>query len=229
VSDCNLGRGLLVKRTSRVIDITTCACNCWPCETCGPLRQWRCEQDIIAGEPTTFITLGCLPSLYENEEEASVAMRKALPILVKRIRRKWGPRSFEYACYVEAFKTGWPHFHLACRAPYIPQKWLSEQWGDLTGAPVVWIETAGTAKQIAKYLCKYLTKAPVQFGKGKRYWYSQNYRPSPVLDRRRGDEDAEFYWTNNTIQQQVAIEMHEGAFPIVVNDDRVLLDRVFER
>lgn len=229
MSECNLGRGLLVKRTAWSIEISKCACGCWPCENCGPYRQWRCEQEIIAGEPTTFITLGCRTTLYNSPEEASVAMRRALPKLVKRIRRKFGKRSFEYACFVEAFKLGYPHFHLACRCPYIPQDWLSDQWRDLLDAPVVDIRTGGTPLQIAKYLCKYLVKAPVQFGKGKRYWYSQGYRPSPVLDRRRSSEEAEFYWRNNHMQQQVAIEMHEGAFPIVETADRVLLDRSFER
>lgn len=229
MSDCNLGRGLLVKRTAHVIEISACACHCWSCEKCGPIRQWRCEQEIIAGEPTTFITLGCRTGNYDTPEEARAHMGQAMPKLAKRIRRRWPAHEFEYAVYVEAFKKGYPHFHIACRAPYIPQKWLSKQWKALIDAPVVHLRTAGTARQIAKYLCKYLVKQPHQFGKAKRYWYSQNYRPMPVLDRRRSSEKADFYWRNNTLQQQVAIEMHEGAFPIVQTADRVLLDRSFEQ
>lgn len=223
------GKGCLVKVTPRAIDITACSCRCWSCEKCAPLRQWRCEQDIIAGEPTTFITLGCRPSRYESPDEARADMGRCFAKLAKRIRRKWPNHEFEYAAFWEAFKSGWPHVHIACRATYLPQKWLSKQWKNLLDAPVVHLRKAGTARQIAKYLCKYLTKQPHQFGKAKRYYYSQGYRSTPVMDDCRKRPPAQIRWVRDPLAVVVAQEMREGAFPIQVNAGRVLLVRQFEQ
>jgi len=217
------GKGTLVKYLRDAIVCSACSCRCWSCPDCGPKRRWRCEQEIITGEPSTFITLGCLPSRYDSPEEARADMGRAMPQLVKRIRRKWPDKEFEYAVYVEAFKSGWPHFHIACRAEYIPQPWLSKQWRDLIDAPVVWIEQAGTPAQIANYLCKYLTKDPHQFGTAKRYWYSQNYRTRPVMDEAARKRRFVVKWSRDHIQATVASLSHHSLIPIWNGPDRCVL------
>jgi len=222
------GTGTLVKSTAWAITLTSCSCRCWSCSDCGPRRQWQCEQEIVAGEPTTFITFGCQPNRYNSPEEARADMGRAMSKLAKRIRREWPDFDFQYAAYVEAFKSGWPHFHIACRAPYIPQPWLAKQLEELLGAPVCWITTAGTPKQVAKYLCKYLVKAPHQFGKSKRYWYSQNYRPQAVFDSCELKPLATFRYSREHISQIVAEMASPALMPIRIKDDTVMLVRVAE-
>jgi len=217
------GRGTLVKYLRDAIVCTSCRCRCWSCPTCAPLRRWQCEQEIIAGEPETFMTLGCVASRYESPDEARADMGRAMPKLAKRIRRKWPDKEFEYAVYVEAFKSGYPHFHIACRATFIPQDWLSEQWGDLIGAPVVHLRHAGTPNQIARYLCKYLVKAPHQFGKAKRYWYSQGYRPRPVFDESRRRRHVTVKWSRDHIQATIASLAHHRLIPLWNGPDHCVL------
>ena len=220
------GTGTLVKSTKWAITLTACSCRCWSCPECASRRQWRCEQEIIAGEPNIFITFGCQPDRYDSPEEARADMGRAMPKLAKRIRRQWPDFDFQYATYCEAFKSGWPHFHIACRSHYIPQKWLAQQLKELLGAPVCWIEHAGTPKQIAKYLCKYLVKAPHQFGKSKRYFYSQGYLPAPVFDESRKRTPMVVKWYRDTLQQVVAQITTADVIPIYDGPDRVLLVRL---
>ena len=58
----------------------------------------------------------------------------------------------------ELHESGWPHYHALLRSSWIPQGRLSEIWGQLTGAPVVWIAKIDQSFSTFRYLVKYLTK-----------------------------------------------------------------------
>jgi len=83
-------------------------------------------------------------------------MKASLPILVRAIRKRYGP--FEAAYVWELTKRGWPHVHLAARSAYIDQRWLSEYWKGLTGASIVHICKVRSHEHAAKYMSKYLLK-----------------------------------------------------------------------
>jgi hypothetical protein len=75
----------------------------------------------------------------------------------------------------ERTKAGEPHLHILLRAPFIPQDWIAEAMAELSGSPVCWIEAIANTRSAIRYVTKYVTKEPAQFGTGKRYWLSRNW------------------------------------------------------
>lgn len=66
-----------------------------------------------------------------------------------RIRRRCN--YFEYL--VVRTREGNGVLHVLYQGPYLSQKWLSEQWEQLHGSPVVWIEAChGSGKGAARYV-----------------------------------------------------------------------------
>jgi len=171
--------GVLSTQVAEGYLLVACACGRWTCPACSPYRRRKLETELLAGDPTTFITLGWNASRPESPERARQIMGEQWKLLAARIRRRWPVAAFEWGTVVERYKSGYPHFHILARAPYIPQKWLSEQWNDLVGAPVVDIQAVKSKHDLARYLTKYLTKSPERIGTGKRYWFSQGYRTAP--------------------------------------------------
>ncbi len=94
----------------------------------------------------------------------------ALKILIKRARRKFTKSPIEYLAVFEETKKGEPHLHILMRAPFIPQRWLSETMDELINAPIVDIRKVGAAKNAARYVAKYVGKGPKPFAALKRYW-----------------------------------------------------------
>ncbi|HVT26071.1 MAG TPA: hypothetical protein VHD95_15705 [Rhizomicrobium sp.] len=95
---------------------------------------------------------------------------------MKRARRKFTKEPLEYLAIFEATKKGEPHLHILMRAPYIPQKWISQCMDELIEAPIVDIRRVGSAKNAAAYVAKYVGKGPKPFASLKRYWSSKNYQ-----------------------------------------------------
>lgn len=100
-------------------------------------------------------------------------------------------RRLHYMAFVEATKSGAPHLHILLRAPYIPQRWISQVMQREIGSPIVWIERITKTKQAIAYVAKYVTKAPARYGQSRRYWVSrdwelnkQDYRVDALFDRR---------------------------------------------
>ena len=92
----------------------------------------------------------------------------------------------------EKTKTGWPHLHILCRMPYVPQAWLSRRMGELIDSPVVDIRALHNVRKAAAYVAKYIAKHPHRFEGCKRYWRSQDWvldpidDDAPVMDGREG-------------------------------------------
>jgi hypothetical protein len=78
-----------------------------------------------------------------------------------------------YMAFPEETKAGEPHLHILLRTQYIPQRWISQQMAQIIDSPVVWIEKVKGARAAIAYVTKYVTKAPAQFGRSRRYWYSK--------------------------------------------------------
>jgi len=103
-------------------------------------------------------------------------MSRALAILVKRIRRRQDVPTFEYVAIFEATQQGFPHLHLLARTSWIPERWLSNQWAELTASPIVDIKPISGPAQTAAYVAKYVAKGPAPFGSLKRYRFSAHFR-----------------------------------------------------
>ena len=58
----------------------------------------------------------------------------------------------------EMTKSGLRHEHILFRGSYIEQAYLSYLWGEIHGAPVVWIQGVRGKGRLASYLAKYATK-----------------------------------------------------------------------
>lgn len=94
----------------------------------------------------------------------------------------------------EATKKGEPHLHLLLRAPFIPQKWLSEQMNELIEAPIVDIRKVGHARNAGRYVAKYVGKGPKPFAALKRYWTSQGYNLEEKRKRRSPEDGGDHWW-----------------------------------
>lgn len=58
----------------------------------------------------------------------------------------------------EVTKSGLRHEHIIFRGSYIDQRFLSHQWREIHGAPVVWIQRVRGKSHLAGYLAKYASK-----------------------------------------------------------------------
>lgn len=100
-----------------------------------------------------------------------------------------------YMAFPEETELKEPHLHVLLRTKYIPQRWISQQMKDLIGSPIVWIEKIRGTKSAVAYMTKYVTTAPAQFGKSKRYWFSRFYQ----LKKRERKEEPLFTRINSRL------------------------------
>lgn len=152
-------------------------CNAWTCPVCRPRRYWKLVCDIQSGHPNRFITITCRTGAFPTPELAAAAQSYAWKVVIQRWRRLKQSNKAEYFVVREATAEGWPHLHIAWRGPWIDQEWLSEQMAELLDSPIVSVEAIKNPQDCARYLAKYLGKAPHKFGNGNRYWKSRNYLP----------------------------------------------------
>jgi len=165
----------IVKDTGDVRRARPLYCRSWSCEVCQPRRRSQLMAKASAGLPTRFLTLTVNPSTGESPYDRLRALSAAWNVLVKRIRRANPGKQVEYLAIVEETKRGEPHLHILLRSPFIAQKFISDAMEGLIGAPIVDIRKIRSMKEVVRYVAKYVTKAPAQFGTAKRYWCSTGY------------------------------------------------------
>lgn len=201
-------------------------CRSWQCADCAPFRVATLKRMATDGNPTTFITLTVNPQRGQSPTERAQQLSDAWKIVVKRARRKWTKAPLEYLAVFEETKKGEPHLHILARAPYIPQRWLSEQMSELIDAPVVDIRAVGKVANAARYVAKYVGKGPKAFASLKRYWQSKGYG-SPVEPRIKKDAEHCFSWR---VWQEPLFIIKEiwsqwGAKPVWLSDNEIFLER----
>lgn len=150
-------------------------CRSWTCNDCAPYRVAALKREAADGDPTTFLTLTVNPAKGESPEQRARDLSNAWKIVVKRARRKFPKMKLEYLAVFEETKKGEPHLHILARAPFIPQRWLSEQMNELISAPIVDIRRVGSKAGVKRYVTKYVGKGPKPFATLKRYWSSTGY------------------------------------------------------
>lgn len=154
-------------------------CRKWSCQTCGQFQRKRLRKRLLAGSPTTFMTLTVNPKVHPDPVEAFKTASLYINQLFKVLRRHWPGFRIEYALVWETTKKGYPHAHILLRAPFIPQTFLSRAWKRLSGAYIVDIKRIRTQNQAANYVTKYLTKDPSVPPGYRRYRTSRGYSAPP--------------------------------------------------
>jgi len=106
-------------------------------------------------------------SLTSSPESDPSQVNRHFEVLVKRIRRRFP--MFEY-CKIRTPEGQGGVIHCVFRGPYSPQSWLSEQWNEIYGAPIVDIRVLYGDRGIASYLLGYLGHH-IEYRMGfSRYW-----------------------------------------------------------
>jgi hypothetical protein len=182
------GRRVLRKDSDAYVELKGLPCNMWGCSECSPRKRREVRAWGLAGAPEKVLTLTYDANRPGSSTDHFVDLLHAWDVLLKRMRRRYAPAKIEYMVFPEATKAGEPHLHILLRAPFIDQRWISDQMAELAGSPIVWIEVVKGAVSAVRYLTKYLTKNPARYGNSKRYWMSRGWllnKGEPVKDRRQ--------------------------------------------
>ena len=99
-----------------------------------------------------------------------------------------------YLAVFEATQNGLPHLHIIARVPWMSQKWLSLQMGEIMSSPVCWIKRVADDGRIAFYITKYVGKGSEKFGTLKRYWCTTNWE-QPDEDEQDNALDQRIFYT----------------------------------
>jgi hypothetical protein len=160
----------------------------------------------------------------ENEYPVERAQRMVIGWreLHRRIKRTWRYDRLDYLVVLEATQRGEPHLHILLRGNYIPQKWISEQWQQITGAFVVDIRRADGDMAVSAYIAKYVGKEPHHFGSMKRYWRSQKWDTRPKRQTNKEEwRSATNEERNHTLVFVIAIWAAEGRIITASSNDFV--------
>ena len=182
----------LVNLESRSGTAVTLRCRSWSCPLCCDMRRRQLQALALAGEPTKFLTLTSRRNTGLTPPQAARQLAHAAQILYRQIIRKFGKDKVSWLSVFEKTKNGWPHLHILCRMPYVPQAWLSRRMRELIDAPVVDIRALHNVRTAAAYVSKYIAKDPTRFEGCKRYWRSLDWdlgpadEDAPVIDRGKG-------------------------------------------
>lgn len=125
----------------------------------------------------SLLTLTTNPFRHRDPKQAFFSVSLAVGHLIKRLRRHWPLSAVEYWLVWEVTAKGWPHAHVLLRAPYIPQAWLSTNWEELTGAPIIDIRAIKGSGPVRSYVLKYLSKEPAVPAGCRRYRSSRRFFP----------------------------------------------------
>lgn len=181
--------------TSRIVrDVETGApclcpvtCKRWGCAYCAPRKIKRLAYLTKGAQPNRWIRLGVKPQKYESPEAAWRDTSPKVPELCRKLKKEVGECEYLRVAEIHNGTTkyaelqepgaalGFPHYHAMLRSAFIPQKRLSQLWGDLTGAPVVWIAKIDQTFSSFRYLTKYLTKLHRLEWTDRHVSYSRNF------------------------------------------------------
>ena len=167
--------------------LTPVTCKRWGCSFCAPRKIRRLAYLTKGAMPNRWLRLGVKPAQYETPEAAWRDTSPKVPELCRKLRQQVGECEYLRVAEIHNGTTkyceltepgaalGFPHYHAMLRSDYIPQKLLSKIWGELTGAPVVWIAKIDQSFSSFRYLTKYLTKLHRLEWTDRHVSYSKNF------------------------------------------------------
>lgn len=168
-------------------------CKRWGCSYCAGRKIRKLAFLAHNAAPNRWIRLGVNPALHASPEAAWKFSSPKVPELCRKLKAQIGECEYLRVCEIHNGTTkyaelqepgkalGYPHYHALLRSNYLPQKLLSQIWGDLTGAPVVWIAKIDNSFSSFRYLAKYLTKLHRLEWTNRHVSYSRNFfRPEDL-------------------------------------------------
>lgn len=194
----------LVKHFSDRAEVEPLKCKRWSCEYCSPLRKKRLIREAAHGEPNKLITLTVNPRRFDSPDARARALKDAWTKVRRLATKELGIAKIPFLAVFERTKSGEPHLHIVARGPFLSQTWLSEKMATLIGAPVVDVRAIDSARNVAKYVSKYIGKDPQPFQGTKRYWRSLDWLDTET--RRKWEAD----------KPDCTIEIHRDPFWDVV-------------
>lgn len=169
-------------------------CKRWTCEDCGSINRRRLIGIAIDGEPTTLLTLTTNPNHEADPERAADKLMNAWQRLARQLRREYGKRSFSYLAIWERTQRGMPHLHILLRAPYIPQRRISAHMAQAIAAPIVDIRKVKSARMVANYVAKYVSKEAAKFDGHNRFSRSRNWQDTATAERNKWTPPEDILW-----------------------------------
>lgn len=185
---------LVIDPETEELKLCPVTCKRWGCEWCAVRKIKKLAYLTNGASPSRMMTLTIDPALYESPKDAWEQTTDKIPELVRLLRaepvRAWKeakkskrpsainrpePMEFEYLKVTELHKSGWPHWHLLCRCPFIPRQWLTDAWASLTGATRVDLKKIASTFSSFRYLVKYLTKLHRIDWTDRHVSYSQHF------------------------------------------------------
>jgi hypothetical protein len=192
--------------------VATLRCRTWGCSHCGPRRatelRWRCRRAAA----NIFLTLTIRRGYAATPDLQAVELAKGWRLLRQHLLRTMGWKKLPFLCVIEKHKSGWPHAHLLLRCKYIPHQIIREWWQARFGSPHIRIEQVNHEAKAARYIAKYLAKAPHRFESTKRYWASHDF--DLTKQERRALPDDGLYVASilrGTPEQIVNLALLDGA------------------
>lgn len=172
-------------------------CKSWKCEHCAPIRRKQLQAQAAAGSPCTLITVTSPFGSHNSPDEAARAIVNAWRLTLQSGQREKRFDRIQYIAVFEETKKGWPHLHILARAPYIEQSWLSRTLKHHGAGAIVDIRRIYNARHAARYIAKYVSKAPHRYEGCKRYWRTHGYDLNP-RETVRVDPTARVGWLSHS-------------------------------
>lgn len=154
-------------------------CRAWTCDVCSEDRKRQLIAIAQGGEPNRLITLTSRRSQTKDAAHAATNMVRAWRLVRRNYRRAHPNDTLEFLAIFEQTQLGWPHLHVLARSKFIEQRWLSAEMLRLTDSPIVDVRAVTNKRAAARYVSKYIAKAPGKFGTLKRYWHSNAWTTEP--------------------------------------------------
>ena len=180
--------------TTKNLHARALKCKRWTCEDCKETNKRRLIGIAIDGEPTTLLTLTTNPNREPDPELAAHGLMLAWQRLARKLKREYGKDSVSYLCIWERTQRGMPHLHILLRAPYIPQHSISAHMAEQIGAPIVDIRKVKSARMIANYVAKYVTKDPARFPGHNRFSRAHTWKDTATAERNKWTPPEDILW-----------------------------------
>lgn len=197
-------------------------CRTWSCRPCAErkIKQMACTVRDV--QPNRLLTLTVNPSLYESRKESWQKTVKQVPILIRRLRSKFG--SIEYLRVTEVTSKGWPHYHLLVKSGYLPHSVVKNYWSEQTGAFIVDLRCVAKSFSAYKYLVKYLSKLHSIEWTARHVSRSKGFRSPNEWENPNPIETAEPTFVRSH-PAHVAMERYDGQFLRRLSPGAYLIDR----
>lgn len=184
-------------------------CRTWSCRPCAERKIKHLACTVRDVQPNRLMTLTVNPALYSSRKEAWQKTVKQVPILIRRLRSRFG--SIEYLRVTEVTSKGWPHYHLLVKSPYLPHSVVKRYWSEQTGAYIVDLRQVRKTFSAYQYLVKYLSKLHHIEWTARHVSRSRGFRSSTDYVPENPIETAEPNFIRSH-PAHVAMERYEGQY-----------------